>query len=279
MKRPTTALLISTYNRPEALDACLESVSRLSPQPDEILIADDGSEASTKEVVIRWKEKIKTPMHHVWHEDRGFRLAAIRNKALAKSTGDYIIQIDGDELLHPRFIADHLRYARRGYFCKGCRVKLGPLISEHICNGNSENNLNITKGNLRRARLLLGDIEEGRVKGLRIRPLAWWFANYFKQRDYYALGGNMSYWRDDVIALNGYDEQFEGWGREDDDLAHRFGRLGLLKRDLRFTAICYHLWHPENSRALTDTNDAYIKNQDQLGIIRCQSGLDQYSQD
>lgn len=279
MKHPSATLLISTYNRPDALDACLESVSQLSPLPDEIVIADDGSDAATKEVVSRWKNRIGTPLHHVWHEDRGFRLAAIRNKALAKSGGEYIIQIDGDEILHPRFIADHLRYARRGYFCKGCRVKLGPKVTEQICSERNDDDSVINRPHVRVWKLLLSDIEDGRVKGLRMRLPAWWFANFFKQRDYYALGGNMSYWRDDIVALNGYDEKFEGWGREDDDLAHRLGRWGLLKRDLRFTAICYHLWHPENSRALTDTNDAYIKKQDRLGTIRCEDGLDKYRQE
>lgn len=268
MNRTTTTLLISTYNRPDALEACLSSIRSLFPLPDEIILADDGSGMGTREVIERWQTILTVPLIHVWHEDRGFRLAKIRNKAIAKARGEYIIQVDGDELLHRRFIADHLKYARKGCFAKGCRVKLNQSASERICRNKGENNLRVSP--------LSRDIEEGREKALRFRPLGWWFANFFKQTDYYALGGNMAFWREDLLAVNGYDERFEGWGREDDDIAHRLGRLGLRKRDLRFTAICYHLWHPENSRSQTEKNDSFFKEQDRLGIVKCADGLDKY---
>ena len=268
MVNPRTTLLISTYNRPDALSACLASVARLVTLPDEVVIADDGSGEPTNTTIEYWKERLPVPVIHVWHEDRGFRLAAIRNKAIARSSGEYIIQIDGDELLHPRFIADHLRYACRGSFAKGCRVKLNKEYSEKLCVQPARKPSGIYS--------LRSNIEEGWLKGMRLRPLAWWFANRFKPHVYYALGGNMGFWKEDLIKINGYDERFEGWGREDDDLAHRLGRSGLRKRDLRFTAVCYHLWHPENSRALTDRNDDYIKEQDRLNIVRCEDGLDKY---
>ncbi len=266
MTRPSTTLLISTYNRPDALDACLTSIGRLHQLPDEVVIADDGSGVATAEVVRRHEKLLPVPLLHIWHEDQGFRLAAIRNKAIAASRGDYVIQIDGDEVLHPRFISDHLRYARKGTFAKGCRVMLGEQITEKICASPSKE--------LPELGWQSRGIEKDRIKGIRIRPAAWWFANFFKRHDYYALGGNMAFWRDDLIAVNAYDERFEGWGREDDDIAHRLGRYGLIKRDLRFTAVCYHLWHPENSRSQVDANDTFFKEQSRLGIYRCEDGID-----
>lgn len=264
----TVTLIISTYRRPDALGACLASIIPMSRRPDEIIIADDGSDKEeTLGVVRRYSRLLAMNIKLAWHEDKGFRLAKIRNRAIAASTCDYIIQVDGDEVMHPDFIADHLRWAKRGYFTKGTRVMIGEELTREICNRKEDALPKLTPR--------MPGLTDS-FKGYRIRPLAWWFANFFKQRVYYALGGNMAFWRDDLMAINGYNESFEGWGREDDDIAHRLGRHGLLKRDLRFTAVCYHLWHPENKRSSVEANDAILKEQDRLGIIRCKKGVDHY---
>lgn len=95
-----TSLLISTYNWCEALNLCLNSVLRQSQQPDEIVIADDGSREDTKLLIADFSKKSPVPIIHVWHEDIGFRKTIILNKAIAKCSSDYIIQIDGDLILH-----------------------------------------------------------------------------------------------------------------------------------------------------------------------------------
>lgn len=265
---PTVTLIISTYNRPDALSVSLSSVARLKLLPDQIVIGDDGSRDDTRKVVDDFKLASGIPLVHVWQEDKGFRLSMIRNKSLAAATGEYIIQIDGDEYLHPLFIHDHLAAAGKGYFVKGCRVKLTKEFSQKICAGKGKT--------IYYPGILSHGLEGERLKAMRIPPLSRWFAHNFKQRSYYALGGNMAFWREDLVAINGYDETFEGWGREDDDVAHRLGRYGLLKRDLRYAALCYHLWHCENSRDDLDDNDSYIKSQDRAQTTRCVNGLDKY---
>lgn len=117
------SLIISTYNSPEALRVTLESVLRQAIYPREIIIADDGSDESTATVIKEFTSKSPVPLRHVWHENRGFRLAAIRNRAIAAATGDYIVQIDGDIILDPFFIADHIDSARNGHFVCGSRVQ------------------------------------------------------------------------------------------------------------------------------------------------------------
>lgn len=111
-----TSLLISTYNWCEALNLCLNSVLQQSQQPDEIVIADDGSREDTKLIITEFSKKSSTPVIHVWHEDIGFRKTIILNKAIAKCSADYIIQIDGDLILHKHFIKDHIRFARANMF-------------------------------------------------------------------------------------------------------------------------------------------------------------------
>lgn len=110
----TVSVIVATYNRPDALEMCLKSLMEQSRLPDEIVVGDDGSGAGTKDVIERMARISPAKIVHVWQEDKGFRLARIRNKAVLASMGEYIIQIDGDIIAHHRFVEDHLRYARPG---------------------------------------------------------------------------------------------------------------------------------------------------------------------
>ena len=104
----TVSLIISTYNWPRALYLCLDSVMQQTVMPSEIIIADDGSGIATRDVVRHFEAVSPVPVRHIWHEDDGFRLAEIRNKAIAASRGEYVIQIDGDLILQRHFIQDHM---------------------------------------------------------------------------------------------------------------------------------------------------------------------------
>lgn len=112
-------LLIITYNWPEALRMVLESAMHQSKMPDEIVIGDDGSTAETKQLIDSYAKSSPVPVVHVWQEDKGFRRTVILNKAIAKATGDYIIQVDGDVILDSHFVADHLEVAQEGCFVCG----------------------------------------------------------------------------------------------------------------------------------------------------------------
>ena len=123
-------LLIITYNWPEALRMVLESAMHQSKMPDEIVIGDDGSTAETKLLIESYAKSSPVPVVHVWQEDKGFRRTVILNKAIAKATGDYIIQVDGDVILDSHFVADHLEVAQKGCFVCGSRVRLEASVSK-----------------------------------------------------------------------------------------------------------------------------------------------------
>ena len=132
MNNPKTSLIISTYNEPEVLEITLKSVLAQSVMPDEVIIADDGSKAPTQLLVDQYKGIFKIPFIHVWHEDNGFRLAEIRNKAIARASSDYIIQIDGDIIIHKHFIKDHLEFAKKGTFVRASRSYINEKTSDQI---------------------------------------------------------------------------------------------------------------------------------------------------
>lgn len=259
-----TSLLISTYNWPEALDLCLGSLLRQCVLPDEILVADDGSGPETGEVVHRYEKLFPIPVRHIWHEDDGFRLAMIRNKAIAASRYEYVIQIDGDTLCGRNFVKDHIRLAEPGHFVSGSRVMLGERITRRLLAG-SRIRLHPFRRDL-----------DYRANSLRFLPLAPLFRGYKPDQ---TRGCNMAFWRDDLVRVNGYDETFTGWGGEDSDIALRLTNCGITKHALKLAGVQYHLYHPINSRENEERNwQLYYASRDS-GRTRCEKGLDQYLQE
>lgn len=238
-------LIISTYNWPSALEVCLNSVIRQSWMPDEVIIADDGSGDETKELIQKFKKEFPVKLNHVWHPDEGFQLAAIRNKAILVAESDYIIQIDGDLILHPEFIADHSRLAMPNKFVSGSRLLLSQRVSE-----------NILKARENPSFFQLFLFANNRLNGLRIPYLTRHLATlYKKNKPYYVKGCNMAFWRADLIAVNGYNEAITGWGKEDSELAVRLLNKGVGRLFIKFGAICYHLFHRVACRMKEELND------------------------
>lgn len=259
----TTSLVISTYNWKEALELVLESVLNQSVMPSEIVIADDGSKDDTKALIDSYRSKFDRPLHHVWQEDSGFRKSMIINKAVAKATGDYIIQVDGDCILHRSFIKDHLRYARQGLYLSGSRVTIKESYLKALF-GNDKTRLNVfSKGIKKRGRALH-------------LPL---LSRYYKESNGFNLknrGCNMSFAREDFIAVNGYNEDFEGWGREDSELGRRFHNYGLLNRRLKNIAIVYHIYHYEKPKDKLDENHQMEVDAVKNKTVWCDHGIDKY---
>jgi len=256
-----TSLLVSTYNRPSALKLCLQSILAQTQLPDEILVADDGSGAATRSVVVAIQQISQVPIIHVWHEDDGFRLAAIRNKALLKASGDYVIQIDGDMLLHRHFVRDHVRFARNGYWIKGNRVMLPEKLTHAI-----EHEGAALPGNL----LFRSDVGKRKL----LLPVE--FLNPFLtyRMPYKGVqGGNMGYWKADAVRVNGFDEAFEGWGKEDDDFVQRLMRAGVRPAQLVFAARTYHLYHPDADRSKVAINTRLLEKRNAAGVIEAGKGL------
>ena len=244
-KKITSSLLISTYNWPESLELILMSVKCQKILPDEVVIADDGSSFSTKELIDRFQTDFSIPLHHVWHEDKGFRASEIRNKAIAKCRFEYIIQIDGDTVLHPLFIIDHLNLAERNCFISGSRVLVGESAMKEA---------------IIKKRISFSPFSDDIVN--RLNAIHFPFYNLLikpkntpiEKLIYKIRGCNMSFWKQDLIDVNGYDEDFVGWGREDSELVLRLLKKGCFLKRIKFAAIQYHLYHKENDRSKLEEN-------------------------
>lgn len=257
------SLLISTYNWPEALELVLLSVDNQSEKPDEILIADDGSSEDTIRLIEEFQKKLIVPIHHFWHEDKGFRKAIILNKAIASATGDYLIQVDGDCILHKDFIRDHKAFATPNVYLFGSRVNIREEFLPKL---------------FASQKMKFGFFAKGikkRTRNLRIPTLSDLYktTNQFSDK---MRGCNISFWREDVISVNGYNEQFEGWGREDSELILRMMHNGVLGRRIRYRGIVYHIWHKVKDQSRFEINDSIQEKVIQEKSKWCENGIDKY---
>ncbi|MGV8940532.1 MAG: glycosyltransferase family 2 protein [Lysobacter sp.] len=262
---PPASVVITTYNRPQALQRALEALARQRTPACEVIVADDGSREDTRDLIQAIARHYPVPLRHSWIEDRGFRVALARNRAIAASRGDYVLLLDGDMLAHPMFIADHLRAAQRGSFVQGMRVLT-----------DAEGSARLLAGEI----AALGFLDRGlrrRRHTLRIPPLAALSLRLSRgQSDRAIKTCNQGWWRDDLIALNGFDERFEGWGREDKDLAVRAFHAGLQRRSLRFAGLATHLHHLERHEQGRSPNDTLLDDTRATRRIRSPQGLERH---
>lgn len=258
-----TALLISTYNWTEALTLVFNSLKIQTVLPEEILIADDGSKPETKRIIDQFVLEMPVPVKHIWHEDLGFRRSKILNKAISQTSCDYIIQIDGDCIMHPRFVEDHIAFSVPNKYLYGTRVTIRKGALPFIFTDNIFRFNFFSKNISKRSRSI-----HSNFLAKQNQP-----HSHFSNK---VRGCNISFWRKDFIEINGYNEDFEGWGREDSDLVIRMSNKGVWAQRLRYAGILYHIFHEENSKANLQKNDAIQNETINNKTIRCLNGIDQY---
>ncbi len=263
MSAPRISVVVLTYNWPQALALVLRALARQSEPPDEVIVSDDGSGPETRVLLESLAADFPTRLVHLWQEDAGARMSRARNRGIAAARGDYVVFLDGDMVAHRHFVADHRAFARRGCFVQGSRVLAGARRSARML---AEGLLDVG--------FFAGDIGRRRHT-LRLPALARLYARPHRRRAG-IKSCNWGFWRDDLIALNGFNEAMTGWGREDDELAARAFHLGLARRDVRFAALAVHLWHATRKRLHDNPNDAVLAATRAAGAIRCATGLDQH---
>jgi glycosyltransferase involved in cell wall biosynthesis len=256
------SLVISTYNRPEALAKSFAGVTRQNRLPDEVLIADDGSKQATRDLIEAWTRSQPFPVKHVWHADDGFRKTAILNKTVLAAGGDYLVFTDGDCVPHPKFVSDHATLAEPGFWVQGRRCFVGEgFVSE------------FEPGRAPVWRWMLAGKITGAAKGIRW-PLPI-IRRDTQQRG--IIGCNMAFWRNDLIAVNGFDEDYSGWGvGEDSDIGTRLYNLGRRRKFVYGRAITFHLNHPQLPRRHHAASLARLAETIAARKIRCEHGLDRH---
>ncbi len=253
------AVVVTTYNCPQALRVVGEGFLAQTDRRFELIVADDGSTGETTRVIETLARTADFPVQHVWQEDRGFRAATVRNRAVAATSAEYLVFTDGDCVPLPGFIAGHRRLAERRWFLSGNRVLLGRALTVRIV---AEEAAPFRATPLQAVgHRLWGGMN--RLLPLVRLPLPNRLRKRAPGRWQGVRTANFSLWREDFLAVDGFDESYTGWGLEDTDLVLRLLRAGVRHKDARFAgAAVLHLWHAEASRAELE------KNRQRLGALR-----------
>ncbi|WP_137043862.1 glycosyltransferase family 2 protein [Pseudolabrys sp. FHR47] len=244
------SVIVTTYNREDALAAVLRSLAHQTDRDFEVIVADDGSRPATGDLVDDWKAKVGHRVEHVWHEDKGFRAGEIRNRAVLASRGDYIVFLDGDCIVRPDFIAQHRKLAEPRAFVTGNRILLSPALTERVL-----------REGLEPERWSFGQFLAERFRGgvnrlsallhLPLGPLRRLRAREWKG----ARSCNLAIWRRDFDTVDGFDADYAGWGKEDSDLIVRLLHAGVMRKDGNFATGVVHLWHKEADRSALSENE------------------------
>ena len=263
------SIVITTYNRSDALVAVLHGFTAQDDTNFELVIADDGSVAQHRDAIARAVSKLGLRVKHVWHPDVGFTAARVRNLGVLASSGDYILFLDGDCVPEVDFVRRHRQLREAGCFVNGSRVLMNPTISAAILAGqetiygrNFAYWLNLWRkgqANKYTARVRWPD--------LRMRKRARFLWKGIRSC-------NLGLWRSDYEAVDGFDETFVGWGHEDADLVLRLHHAGLVRKNGFFATEVYHLWHPESSQDAASDNAQRVRNRIHSGQIKADRGLE-----
>lgn len=266
------AVIVATYNHPDSVRATLDGYLAQDTDRFEVIMADDGSGEETVALIKDYARRAPFALKHVWQEDRGFRAAAARNRALALTDAEYVIYTDGDCVPPPFFVSRHVALAERGCFLAGNRV----LLSEGFTKKVLAERLPIhewSTGRWLRA-WLARDVN--RALPLLLRPDAPW-RKATPQRWEGIKTCNFSAWRSDLAAVNGFDETYSGWGMEDSDLVIRLLHAGVRHKSARFAAPVFHLWHREADRSGLARNRAKIDELLASDRVAALEGLDRHT--
>ncbi|OQY01280.1 MAG: glycosyl transferase family 2 [Desulfobacteraceae bacterium 4572_130] len=258
------SVIITSYNKPDYLKRVIHGLLLQTRIPNEIIVADDGSKEETSNLVQLFKKKCTNcKIVHVWQKDKGFRAARIRNLAIKKSKAEYLIFLDGDCIPEKHFVEDHIFFAKKGFFFQGKRILIEKQLSKTFT----------FKDTLLKRKLFLSLLKGNISNGHHIIRLP-----FIPVMENTKISGtrtaNLGVFKKDLYALNGFNEDFIGWGREDSELVARLYNFGLKRKQHLFKAICFHLWHKENNRNNLEKNDILLEKTLFLGEYKCANGLE-----
>lgn len=269
----TISVVITTYNRPDALAAVVRACFMQNDKNFEIIIADDGSTANTRKLVSQLSVDAPVPVTHVWQPDQGFRAAMARNRGTLAARGDYIVFLDGDCIPQRDFIARHRALSETGCLVSGSRI----LMSERLTRRVLDEGIAVPATGIatRMAWRLHGDLNKTLQLGLRWPDLGR-VRNSFSWRRIKSC--NLAVWRSDLERVNGFDESFTGWGHEDSDLVVRLFHAGVKRKDGAFATEVFHLWHREAQRDQESSNRQVVLERAANKSTRAVKGLSEHTQ-
>jgi GT2 family glycosyltransferase len=248
------SVVITTYNRSEALLPVLAAFASQDDKGFELLVADDGSTQAHQDAIQAAAQRLGLALTHVWHPDVGFTASRVRNLGVASAAGRYLILLDGDCIPETDFVRRHRALMEPGYLVNGSRVMLSEHLSQSVLQGRTQ-----VQG--QGLAFWLGQRLSGgasKLTGLlRLPDMALRRQSGFVWKGIRSC--NMGVWRQDYERVDGFDESFVGWGHEDADFVLRLHNAGIKRKNGFAATEVYHLWHAQASRSSESHNVATVE--------------------
>jgi len=271
----TISVVITTYNRPDALEAVVRACFMQNDKNFEIIIADDGSTANTRACIERLAQAAPMPVRHVWQPDQGFRAAMARNRGTLAAHGEYIVFLDGDCIPQRDFIARHRALSQPGCLVSGSRILLSEALTRRVLDDGID--IAATSLLVRLNWRLHGDLNKTlQPLGLRWPDIGRTSRTFSWRR---IKSCNLAVWRSDLDKVNGFDESFTGWGHEDSDLVVRLFHAGIMRKDGAFATEVFHLWHREAQRDQETSNRRVVLERAAGKVTQATIGLREHVHD
>lgn len=262
------SFIVLTYNRTDALLAVLRSLATQCGTDHEVLVADDGSSPAQVDMLRRHCPPFRCPIRHVWHPDTGFTAAKARNLGAHHAVGEYLVFLDGDCVPGPSFVKAQTRLAEQACFVNGSRVLLSEQLTLRVVN---------QEISLLDQSLFFWILARLKGDSNKLLHMLGWPMSWFRVQSGFRWKGirscNLAVWRNDFLAVNGFDETFEGWGHEDADLVLRLGNAGVQRKNGFWATEVYHLWHREQQRHQESVNRLKVLDRMKTFQTRAVKGL------
>ncbi|WP_179016901.1 glycosyltransferase family 2 protein [Winogradskyella forsetii] len=238
MTHLSISVIVSTYNSVDWLRKVLEGYKHQEYDHYEVIVADDGSGEETRQLIESYQTDYPVKLRHIWHEDLGYRRQELLNKVIMQAEYDYILMTDGDCIPRKDFLAVHAKFAEKGYFLSGGYCKLNMPLSkaideEHIAKEDCFD-VNWLKSN--------GGLQSKNALKISAGETLATFLDFVTPTGATFNNCNSSAWKEDLIAINGYDERMQ-YGGPDRELGERLMNYGIKPKQIRHQAICLHLDH------------------------------------
>lgn len=264
------SVVITTYNRSDALVRVLEGLLQQTDKNFEVIVADDGSTIAHQKALAQSHAAIALRVTHVWHPDVGFTASRIRNRGVAAGSGNYIVLMDGDCIPETDFIARHRSLAQAGHLVNGSRVLLSPALTRDVLSGA----VNVTARSCFYWLFARLQGHANKLSGLCRLP----DGPYRIQQSFSWKGirsCNMGVWRSDFEAVDGFDESFVGWGHEDADFVLRLHNHRVLRKDGYCATEVFHLHHKEAKRDQESKNAGTVRLRAETNVTQPARGFAQ----
>ena len=247
------SVIVPVYNRLEHLRALFLCLLKQKKQPDELIITDDGSSQTVLDFIGDLIPKAQFKVKHIYQEDKGFRKTRALNNGVRNSIGDLLIFCDQDLIFGEEYIETIAKNIKNDIFLMGrahtLKKEEKDFIVENIEKINSYEEIvkNLPDSYIPTIKRMLNEDKKRRL--LKTFKLA--------KRGIRLVGMSYALMKDSYIKVNGYDENYIGWGQEDDDFGNRLTVAGINGKELVTKNIQLHLWHYSDPTKVHSSNEEY----------------------